>query len=133
MALGSWESLGENFKGADVIAISNETYRDAHFLYDVGVGAAHMALFMNAAFVGATTAALFTTAVPRTRPGVVGGVLTLVFLINAPLQIFGTAKWTTTVGTIVFLCLLAWIFVLSIVLVGSLRHDAPAARAPAPN
>jgi hypothetical protein len=92
-----------------------------------------MALFMNAAFVGATTAALFTTAVPRRRLGAVGGVLTLVFLINAPLQIVGTAKWTDAVGTIVFLCLLAWIFLLSIVLVRSLRRDARAAGGAAPN
>jgi hypothetical protein len=40
--------------------VSSDTYRDAHFLYDVGVGAAHMALFADAAFVGATTAMLAT-------------------------------------------------------------------------
>jgi hypothetical protein len=133
VALGSWESLGENFKGVDVIDVSSATYRDAHFLYDVGVGAAHMALFMDAAFVGATTAALFTTAVPRQRLGALGIVLTLVFLVNAPLQIFGTAHWTDAVGTVVFLVLLVWIFVLSIVLVVSLRRDAavaPVAVAP---
>jgi hypothetical protein len=131
VALGSWESLGENFKNVDVIDVSSETYRDAHFLYDVGVGAAHMALFMDAAFVGATTAALFTTAVPRRRLGAIGIVLTAVFLINAPLQIFGTANWTDAVGTIVFLGLLAWVFVLSIVLVVSLRQEAAAAPAAA--
>jgi hypothetical protein len=132
VTLGSWESLGENFKDLDVIDVSSDTYRDAHFLYDVGVGAAHMALFMNAAFVGATTASLFTTAVPRRRLGVVGGVLTVVLMINAPLQIFGTANWTDAVGAIVFLSLLAWIFVLSIVLVGSLHRDARAGGAAIP-
>ncbi len=127
VTLGAWEALGENFKGVEAVDVSTETYRDAHFLYDVGVGAAHMALFMDAAFVGATTAALFTTAVPRRRIGLVGVVLTLIFLINAPLQIFGTAGWTDAVGTIVFLCLLVWVFVLSIVLVVSLQRDAGAA------
>jgi hypothetical protein len=133
VTLGSWESLGENFKAVDVAEVSSETYRDAHFLYDVGVGAAHMALFMQAAFVGATTAAMFTTAVPRRRLGAVGAALTLVFLINAPLQLFGTADWTDAVGAIVFLGLLAWIFLLSIVLVGSLRRDAAAARSAPPS
>jgi hypothetical protein len=133
VTLGSWEGLGENFKGVDPIDVSTETYRDAHFLYDVGVGAAHMAIFMDAAFVGATTAALFTTAVPRRRLGAVGVLFTLVYLINAPLQIFGTASWTDAVGTIVFVGLLAWVFVLSIVLVVALRRGAavaPVATAP---
>jgi hypothetical protein len=127
VTLGSWETLGENFKDVDIVDVSSETYRDAHFLYDVGIGAAHMALFMDAAFVGATTAALFTTAVPLRRLGALGIVLTAVFLINAPLQIFGTADWIDAVGTIVFVGLLAWVFVLSIVLVLSLRrHPATA-------
>jgi hypothetical protein len=133
VTLGSWEGLGENFKGVDAISVSNETYRDAHFLYDVGVGAAHMASFMDAAFVGATTAALFTTAIPRRRLGAVGIAFTLIYLVNAPLQIFGTADWTDAVGAIVFLGLLAWVAVLSIVLVVSLRRNAagpPVAAAP---
>lgn len=127
ITLGSWETLGENFKDVDVIDVTSETYRDAHFLYDVGIGAAHMALFMDAAFVGATTAALFTTAVPRRRLGAVGVVLTAVLIVNAPLQIFGTADWTDAVGSVVFLGLLAWVFVLSAVLAVSLRREAVAA------
>lgn len=125
--LGSWETLGENFKDSNAVDVGNETYRDAHFLYDVGVGAAHMALFMDAAFVGATTAALFTTTVARRRLGVVGIVLTAVFIVNAPLQIFGTAGWTDAVGTVVFLGLLAWVFVLSVVLAVSLKREVVAA------
>ena len=117
VTLGAWESLGENFKDVEVVGVTSETYRDAHFLYDVGVGTAHMALFMDAAFVAATTATLFTAAVPRRRLGAVGVVLTVVFLINAPLQLFGTADWTDAVGAIVFLGLLAWMFLLSVVLV----------------
>ena len=128
VTLGSWETLGENFNGVDAVSVGSETYRDAHFLYDVGVGAAHMASFMDAAFVGATTAALFTTVVPRRRLGVVGIVFTAVYLINAPLQIFGTAGWTDAVGTIVFIGLLVWILTLSVVLVASLQRDPAGAR-----
>ena len=130
ITLGAWESLGENFKDVEVGEVTSETFRDAHFLYDVGVGAAHMALFMDAAFVGATTAVLFTTSVPRRRLGAVGAVLTAVFLINAPLQIFGTADWTDGVGAIVFLALLAWVFLLSVVLVRSLQREAAAGSQP---
>jgi hypothetical protein len=126
VALGAWESLGENFKDVAVADVSSETYRDAHFLYDVGVGSAHMALFMDAAFVGATTAVLLTTSVPRRRLGSIGAALTAILLINAPLQIFGTADWTDAVGAIVFLGLLAWVFLLSIVLAHSLLREAGA-------
>jgi hypothetical protein len=50
--------------------------------------------------------------------------LTGVLIVNAPLQIFGTADWTDAVGAVVFLGLLAWVFVLSVVLVVSLRREA---------
>jgi hypothetical protein len=130
VTLGAWESLGENFKDVAVSDVSSETYRDAHFLYDVGIGAAHMALFMDAAFVGATTAALFTTLIPRRRLGAIGAVLTAVLLINAPVQIFGTADWTDAVGAIIFLGLLARVIILSVVLAQSQRDAAaPAAAA----
>lgn len=134
VTLGAWESLGENFKGMNAFDVGGETSRDAHFLYDVGIGAAHMALFMDAAFAGATTAALFTAAVPWRRLGAVGIALTAVLLVNAPLQIFGTANWTEAIGTVAFLALLAWLLVLSVVLVVSLRRSAaaaPVATAPA--
>jgi len=123
VALGAWESLGENFKDSNAFDVTSETSRDAHFLYDVGVGAAHMALFMDAAFVGATTVALFTTALPRRRLGVVGIVLTAFFVVDAPLQIFGTAGWTNAVGAVVFVGLLVWVLVLSIALTASLRRE----------
>jgi hypothetical protein len=127
VTLGSWETLGENFKDVDALGVTSETSRDAHFLYDVGVGAAHMALFMDAAFVGATAAACFTTAFPRRRLGAVGVVLTAILIVNAPLQLFGTADWTDAVGAVVFLALLAWVFVLSVVFAVSVRRDAVAA------
>ncbi len=88
---------------------------------DVGVGAAHLAGFADAAFVGATAAALLTSATPWRRLGMIGVGLTVVWLINAPLQIFATSDWSDAVGAIVFLSLLAWVFALSGVLVASLR------------
>ena len=100
----------------------SESYGDAHVLYDVGVGAAHLAGFADAAFVGATAAALLTSATPWRRLGMSGVGLTVVWLINAPLQIFATSNWSDTVGAIVFLSLLAWVFALSVVLVISLRQ-----------
>ena len=100
--------------------MSSESYGDAHVLYDVGVGAAHLAGFADAAFVGATAAALLTSA-PWRRLGMIGVGLTVVWLINAPLQIFATSDWSDAVGAIVFLSLLAWVFALSGVLVASLR------------
>ena len=119
--LGAWESLGENYKDVDIVDVSSESYGDAHVLYDVGVGAAHLAGFADAAFVGATAAALLTSATPWRRLGMIGVGLTVVWLINAPLQIFATSDWSDAVGAIVFLSLLAWVFALSGVLVASLR------------
>jgi hypothetical protein len=129
VVLGAWESLGENYKGVDIVDVQSEDYGDAHALYDVGVGAAHMAGFANAAFVGATAAALLTSATPWRRLGRIGVGLTVVWLINAPLQIFATSDWSDAVGAIVFLSLLAWVFALSTVLVISLTR-APVATQP---
>ena len=67
--LGAWESLGENYKDVDIVDVSSEGYGDAHVLYDVGVGAAHLAGFADAAFVGATAAALLTSGAPWRRLG----------------------------------------------------------------
>jgi hypothetical protein len=126
VTLGAWESLGETYRDVDPIDVSTEGYGDAHVLYDVGVGSAHMASFANAAFVGATAAALLASSSWR-KLGTVGAGLTVVWLINAPLQVLATSGWSDDVGGIVFLLLLAWIFTLSVVLVNSLRRARGAA------
>lgn len=131
VVLGAWESLGENYKGVDIVDVQSENYGDAHALYDVGVGAAHMAGFANAAFVGATAAALLASATPWRRLGGIGVGLTVVWLINAPLQIFATSDWSDAVGAIVFLSLLAWVFALSVVLLIVLRRS-PGERSEVP-
>jgi hypothetical protein len=125
VTLGAWEALAETYKDVDIVDVPSEGYGDAHVLYDVGVGAAHLASFADAAFVGATAVALLSGAVVRWRQlGWVGVGLTVVWLINAPLQIFGTSDWSDAVGAVIFVSLLAWVFALSVILVMSLRSDA---------
>ena len=125
VTLGAWEALAETYKDVDIVDVPSEGYGDAHVLYDVGVGAAHLASFADAAFVGATAVALLSGAVVRWRRlGWVGVGLTVVWLINAPLQIFGTSDWSDAVGAVIFVSLLAWVFALSVILVMSLRSGA---------
>ena len=126
VTLGSWEALGEVYNGIDLINVQDYSYGDAHVLFDVGVGASHMASFADAAFVGATTVGLLTSVRPWRRLGAIGIVLTVAWLINAPLQILAASGWSVTVGTILFLALLAWVFALSVILVITLRRT-PAA------
>ena len=126
VTLGAWEALGETYNGIDLINVPNDSYGDAHVLFAVGVGASHMASFADAAFVGATTVGLLTSVRPWRRLGAIGIVLTVAWLINAPLQILAAAGLSVTIGTIVFLALLAWVFALSVILVITLRRT-PAA------
>ena len=86
VTLGAWESLGETYNGVNLSDVQSDSYGAAHALFDVGVGAAHMASFVDAAFVGATTVGLLTSVRPWRRVGAIGIVLTVAWLINAPLQ-----------------------------------------------
>jgi hypothetical protein len=126
VSIGCWESLAENYKGVEAISVSSEKVAAAHVLYDVGVGAAHLAGFGIAAFVGATAAALLTSGPPWRRLGLIGIGLAFVELINAPLQIFATSHWSDLVGVIVFVAWLAWVFAVSVKLVVSVRHRTAA-------
>jgi hypothetical protein len=124
VTLGAWEALAETYKDVDIVDVPSEGYGDAHVLYDVGVGVAHLASFADAAFVGATAVALLSSAVRWQRLGWIGVGLTVVWLINAPLQIFGSSDWSDAVGVVIFVVLLAWVFALSVILVMSLRSGA---------
>jgi hypothetical protein len=126
VTLGAWEALGETYNGIDLINVPSDSYGAAHALFAVGVGASHMASFADAAFVGATTVGLLTSARPWRWLGAIGIVLTVAWLINAPLQILATSDWSVTIGTILFLALLAWVFALSVVLVITLRRTPTA-------
>ena len=129
VTLGAWEALGETYNGIDPIDVPNDSYAAAHALFAVGVGASHMASFADAAFVGATTVGLLTADRPWRRTGAIGIVLTVSWLINAPLQILAAAGWSVTIGTILFLALLAWVFALSVILLITLRRTPAATSA----
>jgi hypothetical protein len=121
VAIGAWESLGEIYRanGSDL------DEGDAHVLYDVGVGATHLANFAVAAFVGATALAVLSNR--RRGPlGVLGIALTVVQLVNAPFQIAATSHWSDVVGGLVFICFLAWVFAASVWLVLAMRRTVPA-------
>jgi hypothetical protein len=123
-AFGCFASLSRTYAGVDVTAVPSDAYRDAHTLYDAGVGLTLVANFMSAAFVGATSVALITATVPWRRLGGIGIGLTFVHLINASLQIITSSDWADVVGAVVFLTLLAWVCGLSAVLVVSMRRHA---------
>jgi hypothetical protein len=121
-AFGCFASLSRTYAGVDVAAVPGDAYRDAHTLYDAGVGLTLVANFMGAAFVGATSVALINAAVPWRRLGGIGIGLTFIHLINAPLQILTSSDWADLVGAVVFITLLAWVCSLSVVLVVSMRR-----------
>jgi hypothetical protein len=124
-AFGFFASLSRTYGGIDVATVSSDAYRDAHTLYDAGVALTLVANFMGAAFVGATSAALITAADAWRRLGGFGIGLTLVHLINAPLQILTSSDWADLVGAVVFITLLAWVCSLSVVLIVSMQRDRP--------
>jgi hypothetical protein len=130
-AFGCFASLSRTYAGVDAAAVPSEAYRDAHALYDAGVGLTVVANFMSAAFVGATTIALLATAVPWRWLGRIGVGLTAIHLFNAPLQILTSSDRADLVGAVVFVTLLAWVCGLSVVLVLTRRRreGEPAAAA----
>ena len=119
VAVGAWESLGEIYGRANG---SDLDEGDAHALYDVGVGATHLANFSVAAFVGATAFAVLATRRSGRLLGKLGVGLAAVQLVNAPLQIAASSDWSDIVGTVVFIVFLVWVFSLSVSLVLSLRR-----------
>jgi hypothetical protein len=129
VAIGAWESLGETYGGTNVVDVPSEGYGDAHMLYDVGVGATHLANFTAAAFVGATAAAMLISGGPGRALGWLGIGLTVVQLANAPLQIAASSDWSDVVGGVVFIAFLAWVFATSAALVLGMRRGAIPARA----
>jgi hypothetical protein len=123
VAVGAWESLGEIYRASSTDLDDG----DAHALYDVGVGSTHLANFSVAAFVGATAFAILATG--RSVLGVVGAVLAMVQLVNAPFQIAATSHWSDVVGGVVFVCFLAWVFATSVWLFRAIRRAAANASA----
>jgi hypothetical protein len=118
VVLGAWESLGEIYMAES----TDLDQADAHVLYDVGVGASHLVNFAVAAFVGATALSVRDATPSGRRLGLLGLVLTVVLLVNAPFQIVATSHWSDVVGAVVFIGFLAWVFASSAWLVSKLRH-----------
>jgi hypothetical protein len=123
VAIGAWESLGEIYRASG----SDLDEGDAHVLYDVGVGASHMANFAVASFVGATAASVLTARRPGRLLGSLGAVLAVVQLVNAPFQIAATSHWSDVVGGVVFISFLAWVVATSVWLLRSTRPGSLAA------
>jgi hypothetical protein len=121
VAIGAWESLGETYGGVDTVGVSNESYGDAHALYDVGVGAAHFANFAVAGFVGASAAALLVFG--KRTLGAIGVTLGAILLLNAPLQLAADSDWSDAVGFVAFGAFLAWVFASSLALVLARRQE----------
>jgi hypothetical protein len=115
-----------------LIDVSSGSYAAAHAVYDVGDGAGHLAGFVAAGYTASTAVALLNSAVPLRRFGWIGVALAGVQLLNAPYQIFSMAHRSTVVGSVVLVAFIAWVGLISIVLVTSRRGGtrAPVVRAP---
>jgi uncharacterized membrane protein len=131
VTVGATESLGEVYRHVSFVDASSEDYAAAHAIYDVGDGAEHLALFTVAAYVAVTAVALLASNLPLRRLGWIGIALAAVQLLNALYQIFSTSHRSVVVNGVVVIAFILWVFVLSIVLVVSLRGDAAAAPAAA--
>ena len=124
VVVGAWEGLGEIYGSAHG---SDLDRGDAHVLYDVGIGAGHVANFSVAAFVAATAFAVLTAG--RRTLGVLGIILAAVELVNAPFQMAAHSDWSGDVGTVVFICFLAWVFAMSVWLFALVRRATLTAHA----
>jgi hypothetical protein len=122
VTVGATETLGEVYRNVNFVDVSSESYAAAHAVYDVGDGANHLALFTVAAYVAATAVALLTSTRPRRRLGWIGIALACVQLVNAPYQIFSMSHRSVVINGVVLIAFIAWVFVLSIMLVVAVRR-----------
>ena len=122
VAVGCWEVLGETFNGSNLLEVPSESLGDAHFLYDAGNGAAHMAHFTTAAYVGSTAVAILASGAPWRWLGWVGIVLTPICLLEAVLGLASQSGWSKVLDTVVFLAFLVWVLATSVWLVHALQR-----------
>jgi hypothetical protein len=133
VTVAAYETLGEVYRHVNVIDVSSESYAAAHAVYDVGDGAGHLAAFIAAGYTASTAVVFLSSAFPLRRLGWIGITLAGLQLLNAPYQIFAMSHRSIVVGSIVLIAFIAWVAVISIVLVISLRQSrtaAPVAGAP---
>jgi hypothetical protein len=123
VTVGATETLGEVYRHVNFVDVSSESYAAAHAVYDVGDGAEHLALFTVAAYVAATAVALLTSTLPRRQLlAWIGIALAGVQLLNAPYQIFAMSHRSVVVSGVVLIAFIAWVLVLSIVLLVAMRR-----------
>jgi hypothetical protein len=122
VTIGCWEVIAEIYGGVDVGTVTSEDYSDAHVFWDVGTGAAHMAHFTAAAFVGSTAAAMAYASTRRRWLVWIGFALTVVLLISAAIVLQSESHWSDDLGTVVFVAWLAWIFATSVWLIVAIRR-----------
>jgi hypothetical protein len=117
ITIGCLEVIAETYGGIDTLTVTSADYRDAHVFYVVGQGAAHLAHFVSAAFVGSTAAAILTSTSRWRWLGWIGLGFTAVRLISAEIVLASESHWSDVLGSIVFIGFLAWVFVISVWLV----------------
>ena len=132
VAVGCSSILGEIYGGVDPLTVTSEGYIDAHVLHVVGVGAAHMGNFAAAAYVGATTAAIFASGTLPRWIGWAGLAVTSFRVISALVELASTAAWSDAVATAGFLVFLAWVLVVSVLLAAALASRPAPGPAAAP-
>ena len=124
VAVGCWEILAEIFGGVDLVNVPNEGYGDAHVLYVVGNGAAHMGNFAATAYVGASAAAMLASTPSWRRLGRLGLGITALRLISALIELASSSHRSDNVAILGFLAFLAWVFAASVMLVLTMRRSA---------
>ena len=118
--IGCLEVIAEGYGGFDLA--TSDDYQTAHIYYVVGQGAAHLAHFVSAAFIGSTAAAILTSSRPWRWLGWIGVGLTVVRLISAEIVLASHSHWSDVLGSIVFIGFLAWVFAISVWLVLTMRR-----------
>lgn len=122
VAIGCWEVLGELYGGVRVADMATDRRGDARVLYDVGVGAVHMANLAATAFIWGISLGMLQSPAPWRRVGWIGVAFVGPWLITALIVLISQSRWSDELGTIVFLVFLGWVFLASVTLVLLVRR-----------
>jgi hypothetical protein len=123
VTIGCWEVLGETFNGVGFFEVGSEDFGDAHFLYDAGVGAAHLSHVVVAAYVGSTAVAMLTSGASWRGLGWIGIGFTPLSLISGLIVLASESHWSDVLGVVTFLAFLAWVCATSVWLVRAMRQS----------
>lgn len=122
VAVGCWEVLGELYGGVRVVDLTAERLGDARVLYDVGIGAVHMANLAATAFIWGLSLGMLRAPAPWRRVGWIGVGFVAAWLTTALIVLVSQSRWSDVLGTIVFLAFLGWVFLVSVSLVLLVRR-----------